>query len=198
MCDCVAIVKAIYRYYPKNCSYMDNTYKKAPEYLCRQKVLCDRTLRKNLQHKVKEAINAVFADYYVSTRHHSVDYPSEHFTILLHKNQPILDDDEVLLDSLGGIRLDLEVYFSLLSSYFYAFAIRTTRNEEKPCGLEFSSQDEPWINNKICQLSHACRSFGYRLMPYETAHMIVPDIETELLHKGEVKILNCLFSEFER
>ena len=44
------------------------------------------------------------------------DYPSVHYTVLLYKNQPILDDDEMLLDALPNRRLDLKIYISLLDS----------------------------------------------------------------------------------
>lgn len=76
-------------------------------------------LQNKVNKKVYKIMQYVFPDNYIK-KWRNTDYPSVHFSVLLHKNQVILDDDEELLAVLNGRRLDLEVYVSLLDNcYLY-------------------------------------------------------------------------------
>ena len=197
MCDYTNILQIIYKYYPQNCEYLTNLYKKSEEYLQYENIVNNSELRENLHDKFLQVLKSVFTDYYINIWSNK-DYPSLHFSVLLHKNQPILDDDEELLDALNGIRLDLEIYFSFLSNYFYTFIIKTSKSMESS-DWQFSLQDEEYlIKNEIYSLTNACKTLGYQKLDYHTAHTIVPNVETELLYEGEVKIFNCLFTDLEK
>ena len=50
--------------------------------------------------------------------------------MLLHKNQPILDDDVELLEALNGKQMDLEIYVSLLTKSYYLYGLETRKQGE--------------------------------------------------------------------
>ncbi len=66
-------------------------------------------------------IKSVFEEYYVKDHKYTHLYPSLHYSVLLKKNQDIMDDDIELIKILGGKRYDLEIFISLIfpCCYFY-------------------------------------------------------------------------------
>lgn len=187
------IIENINSYYPKNCSYEDKEYKNTEEYKRYETVIKDVKLRNKVNKKVYEIMQYVFPDNYIK-KWKNTDYPSVHFSVLLHKNQPILDDDKELLAVLNGRRLDLEVYVSLLDNFYYIYIIETQKqfNSNK---WEFHCYDaEEFVNEEemkilIKKLSLA----GLSKIDKSIAHKIVPDIETELHYEGEVKFFTAYF-----
>ena len=134
------LIKLIYTYYPQKCSYLSIEYKNSIEHRKYNEVVKNKKCRIQLIDNCYSILKSVFCDYYI-TKWTNTEYPSVHFSVLLHKNQPILDDDDELLLALNCRRLDLEVYISLLGNYFYTYVIETRKclpNHE----LEFSYYDE--------------------------------------------------------
>ena len=107
------IIENINLYYPKNCSYEDKLYKNTEEYKRFETVMKDVKLRDKVNKKFYEIMQPVFSGNNIK-EWTNTDYPSIHFSVLLHKNQPILDDDdEKFLAVLNGRRLDLELLYSI-------------------------------------------------------------------------------------
>ena len=170
------IIEKINMYYPKNCSYDDKVYKNTKEYIRYKTVVNDIRLRDKVNKKIYEIMQSVFPSNYIKQWTHTEEYPSVHFSVLLHKNQPILDDDE-LLAVLNGRRLDLEVYVSLLDNYYYIYALETLkhvdRNEWKfncyDAGEFVSEEEMELLTNKL--------SFAdFSRIDKNIAHKIVPGI----------------------
>lgn len=116
---------------------------------------------------------------------------------MLHDNQSILDDDNELLYALSGRRLDLEIYVSLISNYYYFFIIETKFLNNK---LSFNYHEvKEFIS--VNQAEHLDKKFnfmGYIRLERNIASLDVPNVETELLYAGEIKVFNCLFSDMEK
>jgi hypothetical protein len=192
------LIKLIYTYYPKKCSYLSNQYKNSIEHRKYNDVLKKSKCRIQLNEKCYSILKSVFSDYHI-TKWTNTEYPSVHFSVLLHKNQPILDDDDELLLALNGRRLDLEVYISLLGNYFYTYVIETRKclpNNE----LQFIYYDEKEFLEKsqISNIKDNFMSIGFTKLCKSIVCINVRDIETELLYEGQVKIFNALFSDVER
>ena len=47
------------------------------------------------------------------------DYPDIEYKILLHKHQDILDDDDLLLTHLTGVRREVLLWISIIGKYYY-------------------------------------------------------------------------------
>ena len=192
------LIKLIYTYYPQKCRYLSNQYKNSIEYRNYIDVLKNTKCRMLLNEKCYSILKSVFSNYHI-TKWTNTEYPSVHFSVLLHKNQSILDDDEELLLALNGRRLDLEVYISLLGNYFYTYVIETRKclpNNE----LQFNYYDEKEFLEKlqISNIKDNFASIGFIKLNKSIVCINVPDIETELLYEGEVMIFNALFSDVER
>jgi hypothetical protein len=137
------------------------------------------------------------ADTYCVTQKLQEGYPSIQYSVLLHENQPLLDDDEELLIALGGRRLDVEFYVSLLGDYYYYFAVETIKDAGGQLRFNVLADDQiPFENMKlITSLKSKLSSLGYKLLERSIAYEIVPNVETELKYTGEVTIFSCLFSD---
>lgn len=192
------IIENINLYYPKNCSYEDKVYKNTEEYKRYKTVMKDMKLRDKVNKKVYEIMQYAFPDNYIK-EWRNTDYPSVHFSVLLHKNQPILDDDQELLAVLNGRRLDLEVYVSLLDNCYYIYVIETLKRFDSN-KWDFHCYDaEEFVNeNEMKILTNKLSLEWLSKIDRSIAHKIVPDIETELHYKGEVKVFHCLFSDIEK
>ncbi|HEY9062030.1 MAG TPA: hypothetical protein VIO64_16220 [Pseudobacteroides sp.] len=192
------LIELIYTFYPQNCRYSSNYYKKSIEHNKYIDVLKNSKRRRLLSEKCYEIIKSVFFENYI-TKWTNTEYPSIHFSALLHKNQPILDDDLELLNVLNGRRIDLEIYISLLGDYFYTYIVETRKsllNDD----LQFNYYDEKEFleSSQINNLNNKLFSIGFTKLDKSIVSINVPNIETELLYEGEVKIFNALFSDVNR
>lgn len=190
------IFDIIYSYYPKNYNFTSKSYMNSIEYRNYQTVLQDACRRIKLRDKCYSTICHVFMNNCIK-QWESVEYPSLHFSVLLHENQAIMDDDIELLYALSGKRLDLDIYVSLISNYFYCYVIETNLVNKE---LIFSyHQNEKFISRSQKEfLDRKMDSIGFKRLERNVADIDVPNVETELLYKGEVKVFHCLFSDMEK
>ena len=191
------IMLSIYQYYPRYISYSKDSYQMSTEYSLYKKITNDKLLRETKNTELLTEIKKFVKDYCISIGTQT-DYPSLHYSILLHEGHPILDDDEELLISLNGRRLDFELYISLLSNYYYYFTIETTIDMDKTklmFRVLFDSEILLKERDMISQLQLGLYSLGYEQIKSDIAHIIVPDVETELKYSNEASIFNCLFSD---
>jgi hypothetical protein len=88
--------------------------------------------------------------------------------------------------------------FRLLGDYFYYFIIETVGGEDisawkfSVLAVEQLSHQERELVNKLC--SKVC-SLGFKLVDQNLAHIVIPEVETELINSGKVTIFNCLFTD---
>ena len=191
------IMESIYTYYPKNCSFEDKKYKATEEHMRYETILKDTKWREKISNKIYKIIQSIFISNYI-TKWTNNEYPSIHYSVLLHKNQSILDDDEELLAILNGKRLDLELYVSLLDSYYYLYVIETLKASNKnEWKFNYYNADEFVGEEEMNLLTEKLLIEGFSKIDRNIVHKIVPYIETELHYAGEVKIFHCLFSDVE-
>jgi hypothetical protein len=194
------LLSLLYRYYPKGCAYTGGDYKMSTEYFRYIEVISELNKRAHVSESLLSNIAKSSDGYCVAQREHSdySNYPSIHYTVLLHKNHPLLDDDVDLILALGGKRLDLELYFSLLGEYYYYYVIETIGGEDTS-EWKFSvlSENQLLIQERelISLLRSKVCSLGYKLLEHNLAHEIVPEVETELTICGEATFFNCLFTD---
>lgn len=165
-----------------------------------KKKLEDKALFRKKQKEYYNMLRSVFPQYYVKCWD-NMTYPCIHFSILLHKNQPILDDDVELMDAIGGKRYDLDIFISRISNYYYAFTIETIYNKGQDFehAWKFDSHSAAFAVKKkyLKRLKREMKKRGVSKLSRTMAHIQVPFIETELLPNDEVRIFNCLFSDME-
>lgn len=191
-----SIFDSIYKFYPRKCKYDSEQYQNSKEYIKYLEILTDIKQRRNVSEMSYDIVESVFSKYYIKSWTNS-EQPSIHYSILLHENQPILDDDIKLLKKLKGKRIDLEIYVSLLTKKYYVYAMET-KNRGKI--WEFNVYDFSLIvdKEKMYKLFKMFSEKGYSRLTRSCVNEIVPLIETELHYEGEVKVFHCLFSELEK
>ena len=174
------------------------------EYRRYKKILEDKALFKKKQKEYYDMLRTVFPHYYVK-RWDNMTYPCIQFSILLHKDQPILDDDVELMDALGGKRYDLDIFISRISNYYYAYTSESVYNPGQDFEHEwmFDSNGPAFALKKkyLKRLKSEMKKRGVSKLSRAVAHVKVPFVETELLpvpeHNDEVRVFNCLFSDME-
>ena len=112
MGDRNTLLKCIYKYFPPYSIFYAN------------KRIHLQSKDKLFQEIVLKKLSKIFNSYAV------VDWTEEEsfcyeYKILLHENQPILDDDIELMKALHGERNDLWVFVSILAPYYYIKAEKT-------------------------------------------------------------------------
>lgn len=198
------ILKIIGKYYPKECRYDTPEYSDSKEYKKYKKILDDKALFRKKQKEYYNMLRSVFPQYYVKCWD-DMTYPCIHFSILLHKNRPILDDDVELMDALGGKRFDLDIFISRISNYYYAYTTRSIYDKEEDFehAWMFGTRSAAFALKKkyLKRLKREMKRRGVSKLSRTMAHIKVPFIETELLpdpeHNYEVRVFNCLFSDME-
>lgn len=190
----------VYRYYPKRCSFTSLAYRESFEYSRYLDIVKDLNKRAIMDKKLFSIISKIADGYSIMMREHSdyVNYPSLQYTILLHKNRLFLDDDVDLILSLGGKRLDLELYFSLLGDYYYYYIIETDGGKDTSSWNFSILKDEQLPHEEMMLARKLCSkaiSLGFKMLDHNIAHVLVPEVETELINSGEATIFNCLFTE---
>lgn len=189
------IYQIIYYYYPHQYAYSSVEYQNSEQYKRLKKVINNYEQRIRMDKEIYGCLDTNFQYNYVK-KWASVDYPSIHYTILLHKNQPILDDDEELLDVLNNKRLDLDIYISLLGNYYYSFIVETTRKENGK--LSFACYQDDLFTSDYSKILNQCMNqLGYYRLNSKIVHCQVEDVNTELKDSSETTIFHCLFSDLE-
>ena len=193
------VLKIIGKYYSRE-QYGSPEYLHSKEYKRYKKILEDKALFKKKQKEYYDMLRTVFPHYYVQ-RWDNMTYPCLQFSILLHKDQPILDDDVELMDALGGKRYNLDVFISRISNYYYACTFEHIYNPGQDFEHEwmFDSHGAAYALKKkyLKRLKREMKKKGVSKLSRAVAHSKVPFIETELLprDKYEVRVFNCLFSD---
>ena len=197
-CEYKKILDVIDKYYPKECAFTERTYQNSIEFKNYKKVIDNLILREEKDEKYYDLISSVFSEYYVK-RWTNATYPSFQYSILLHKNQPILDDDIELMRKLNGKRLNLEIFISRISNYYYMYTSKDMFCNNNDKKWKFYSYDETYVLEKkyIDYFDKEMKKMGMIKLNREMVHIKVPFIETELLPipNHDVEIFNCLFSD---
>ncbi|MEL7633485.1 MULTISPECIES: hypothetical protein [Sporomusa] len=186
------IFKTVYQYFPRNIAYDDPQYRLSPQYarLVEKRKLCQKNELLNGQ------LIKLFDGYEVIIWTDLENYNDYEYRILLHRNQPILDDDIELIQALGGERLDLLLFVSILNNYFY-FLVQETKVDIVT--KEWSFKNVSDYMKEIELLISKLRSFldkqGYIEVTNEMANIIIDDVETELKSKGKARVFDCLFTD---
>lgn len=183
-------------YFPKGARFNEYSYITSSEFNNLLKIRENYLFNWKFKKDIEESLQTVYKDYAVvdwTDIPHSNCYE---FKILMHKNQPILDDDIELIRYLGWKRLDLRVFISILNKYYYYFFEESTYDINKDewdfrTITEYNQEMKEAINH----LYNVIAPKGYQELSTEIANKIVEDVETQYLEKGQVKIFNCLFTD---
>ena len=196
------LLSLVYHYYPKRCAFESREYQTSSEYSRYLSTVMDLTKRTEIDKMIFPHIAECATGYNVLLREHSnyENYPCIEYSVLLHKNHLILDDDVDLILSLGGKRLDLELSFSLLGNYFY-YILNETVGGKDTLAWSFSVlTDEQLPHEEKMLIKVLCSkavSLGFKLLSSNLAHTVVPEVATECINSGEATIYNCLFTDMK-
>lgn len=190
------IIKTISNFFPKGKKFDEAAYQESKEFQrlleLRQRHLDDPTFGRYLL----QILHAVFQGYVVVDWTNLQAANCYEYFILLHKDQPILDDDLQLIKALGGKRTDLRLFVSILAKYYYFF-IEETSYDEKFNRWSFDSVNQ--ITTQIAENINCLRERmnleGYIELSTEVINTPVKGIETELVPKNKVKVFHCLFTD---
>lgn len=192
------ILKIIEKYYPKECAFISQEYQDSKEYKKLKRIINDADFFRQKEKEYYEMICSIFSQYHVKCWD-NMTYPCFQFSVLLHENQPILDDDIELMDELGGRRCNLEIFISRISNYFYVYTSEDIYCKEQIENWMFKSHSATFLLEKkyINRLKKEMKKIGMNKLNRTMAHIKIPFIETELLpsRNHEVEIFNCLFSD---
>ncbi|WP_138752824.1 hypothetical protein [Paenibacillus sinopodophylli] len=187
------LLSLIYNFFPKGIAFNDVRYKLSEEY--------NRLSRKRNEFKGKTSllvkeIEKLLPEYSVVDWTNLEEYNCMQYKVLIAKDQKILDDDVELINVLGGRRIDLVLYVSILGDFYYFNYVNTNLIEGN---WHFSSVNV--INKEMQRISIEIDSLMKRKKRTKLEDLVcksfVPDLETELLNFGEVRVFNCLFSELD-
>lgn len=198
MVDLKDVLTQVYELYPRGILLNETTYKKSKEYRnMKMKKEKAKEGGRFVLEKIYQDIKEVFKNYEVLNWSSIEEYPCYEFVILLHKNQPILDDDTDLIDRLNGKRHDLLLYISYITNY-YCYYIRET-NYSKVSGewsfKKIRMEDKQEVSSLINKLNVYLTQMGYELLPYEILSHKLPDIDLDLVSLGEATVFHCLFTD---
>lgn len=192
------ILKIIGKYYPKECEFISQEYQESKEHKKFKRIINDAVFFRQKEKEYYEMICSIFFQYDVK-RWDNMTYPCFQFSVLLHKNQSILDDDIELMEELGGRRYNLEIFISRISNYFYVYTSEHIYHKEQIENWMFKSHSATFLLDKkyIKKLRKEMKKVGMNKLNRTMAHIKIPFIETELLpsRNHPVEIFNCLFSD---
>ena len=190
------IVETIYCYYPKNIPYSDYEYHLSTQITRLVSKRREHSENGSHSYQINEILSRIFDNYEVINW---TDFGSSNgyeYRILLHQNQLILDDDILLINSLGGKRLDLFLFISILDNYYYFFVNETILdNHTNKWEFRDVSNYSTEIQNVIGEMQSVLSQNGYIEITSELANTIIEDVETELKGKGKARIFDCLFTD---
>ena len=191
------VFNIIYKFYPRFLDYDDRNYKKTKQHIQLKKILNDKKKFNKDIKKYYNLIKNIFKEYAIVYKT-NLSYPSYHYSILLARNQDILDDDVELMKVLGGHRFNLEIFISRLCEYYYIYTTEDVYNGNGTWHF-FSYDEKKRLDSDLIEkLNITLRKEGLKQLSYREAHTTVPClISTELLPYGgnEIKVFNCLFSD---
>lgn len=190
------LLKKIDLYFPKNLSYEDPKYHSSSQ-IARLLKRREEYLHNELfTHHMNKSLKQVFKGYEVVDWTNLESYNGYEYRILLHHNQPILDDDIELMQKLGGKRLDLFLFISILNKNYYFFVNETIlENNASEWIFRYVLQYNKEIQCLIEEMRYLFSMEGYHEITTEIANIIIEDVETELKSKGKVTVFNCLFTD---
>ena len=155
-----------------------------------------RSILAKREERVEKLLRGQFENFSVSNWTDYEELYCLEFHVLLTKNQPILDDDVELLKVLGGTRIDLTVYVSLISDHFYLWGGKTRYN---PFNDKWTFQKITLKNHEhfpvIEKFTAEMKQNHFKLLTEFDARKLVPDVETKYLDKGKVKVFHILFTD---
>jgi len=190
------ILDKIYKYYPKDCAFESLKYQKSEEYIRLLKKREDACNSKDYQDFLMEQLDNIFSGYKVVNWSDLNSSNCHEFRILLHQDQSILDDDEILMRVIGNERFDLMVFISIIEKYYYIHS-NCTRYVPETNEWSFCTMDKllPEIEDKVDKLKHFLKNEKYAELSELLIKTIVPDIETELEEVGDVNVFDCIFTD---
>lgn len=117
------------------------------------------------------------------------------YSLLLHENHPLMDDDEDLLNSLGGIRYDLNIYCSMLAPFYFIECVRTR--------LESLQDGERWdfarVPNSIPHVeqivSKILQGEGFIKLTRRIVTYPVPDLQMPFTDPSDAILFGGLFED---
>lgn len=115
------------------------------------------------------------------------------YIVLLHPDQPLLDDDEELLEALHGTRYDLEIYCSMLSPFYYMECRRTTLtqlDDGKRLTFARAASPCPAVPKKVAE---TLEEVGFSALSRPVILHPVPDLDVEFVPMGKTILFSCLF-----
>ncbi|MFF2091953.1 hypothetical protein [Paenibacillus sp. NPDC058174] len=186
------VVNLIYNFFPKGVPFDDIKYTTSEEHT--------RLYRKRSgfegKSKFLAELQRVLPNHAIVDWTNLDEYNCMQFKILTLENQQIMDDDLELIKTLGGSRIELVFYVSVLGNFYYYKYVQT------------NYEDGEWTFNNPIVLNDAMINMNSRIdllmsgnayikLDHSICKYVVSDIETELLNFGEVTIFNCLFTELE-
>ncbi len=189
------INETISLYFPRDVRFNEYNYITSIEYKNLLKIRGNHLFEK-FKNDIEKSIQKVYKEYAVVDWTDISDSNCYEFKILMHKNQPILDDDIELIRYLRWERLDLRIFISILNKYYYYFF------EESTYDINIEQWDFHTITvynkemkNATNHLNNIMESKGYQELSTEIVNKRVENVETQYLEKGQVKIFNCLFTD---
>lgn len=185
--DKKVILNDIYRYYSPNNNFKINKRKNLQKKIKNKDKIFEKTILSD--------ISNIFNNYVVIdwTEKNSCCYE---YKILLHENQPILDDDIELIKFLNGIRYDLWIFVSILAKYYYITAEETKYFEEDKWIFNNISIEDDKIKKLLTKIDSYFFNKGYLKLSDEEIKIPVPFIETELKDYDNVTVFDCLFTDY--
>jgi hypothetical protein len=188
------LISLIRRYFPSNLSYDDPAYQSSVEHqrlLKRQKEMLENT---SFIECLTNKLEQISYPYPLINWINLEEYPDIEYKILLHKNQDILDNSDLLLTQLKGVRRDIFLWVSIIGKYYYYSIEKMIKKSDKYyfCYDVLHEEEEVKMTHRLEQFfMHK----GYAKLPEDAANYIIEDIETELSVRGETTIFKCLFND---
>ena len=183
MGDRNTLLKCIYKYFPPYSIFYAN------------KRIHLQSKDKLFQEIVLKKLSKIFNSYAV------VDWTEEEsfcyeYKILLHENQPILDDDIELMKALHGERNDLWVFVSILAPYYYVKAEKTQYCEGDKWLFNNLIISDDKIQKLLIEIDKYFLDMGFSKLSDEDIKIRVPFVATELKSYNEVTVFDCLFTDY--
>ena len=190
------ILEKIYEYYPKNLEFNSLEYQNSREYLNQLEKRKKALENSKYKYCLEKNLKMIFKDFIVSDWTDLTTYNCYEYRILLHKGQPILDDDIELITILNNERLDLFIFISILEKYYY---IQFNKTKYKPRDDEWTfevlRECPSYFRKKSRELKNKIFLAGYTELNEKDVREKVDYVETELKNIGEATIFNCLFTD---
>lgn len=187
------LLEEIYRFYPEYLEIESSYYSASKEYQRKLDLLLKAKpqnilIEKMLRNQIDKFPIINWTDLESNTCHE--------FRILLNQVQDIMDDDILLINSLGGMRRDLYLFISALSKYYHIEIIETKYNKVDNNWF-FSKLSKSNFKEIVGKTDSVMRKLNYKEINEQNCKQIVPNIEMDLKSFGEVSVFNALFTDLQ-